>query len=127
MNRATQEHLRKRYGELKAQMVCMPIFNEDVKNAQPPLDKPLANGLPVALYAGGVQAWQNIPLMQQAMAAHPDAFVYKMFLPDPDAFAALLGTSPSRPIWCWTARPPPSWWRNTRPPTTALCCGTTSR
>lgn len=97
VNRATQEHLRKRYGELKAQMVCMPIFNEDVKNAQPPLDKPLAEGLPVALYAGGVQAWQNIPLMQQAMAAHPDAFVYKMFLPDPDAFAALWGDKPFPP------------------------------
>ena len=72
----------------------MPIFNEDVSASAPAAEKPLEQGRPVVLYAGGGQPWQKVDRMQELMAARPEDAVYKMFLPDPDAFVALWGERP---------------------------------
>lgn len=97
VNHATIDYLKTRYPNLKAQLVCMPIFNEDVSASAPAAEKPLEQGKPVVLYAGGVQPWQKVDRMQQLMAARPEDAVYKMFLPDPDAFVALWGERPLPP------------------------------
>ena len=94
VNHATIQHLKNRYSNLKAKLVCMPIFNEDVSASAPAAEKPLEQGRPVVLYAGGVQPWQKVERMQQLMAARLEDAVYKMFLPDPDAFMALWGDGP---------------------------------
>lgn len=41
---------------------------------------------PVAVYAGGLHKWQNIPLMQDVMAEAGDRFRYEMLVSDPAEF-----------------------------------------
>ncbi|MBQ7860018.1 MAG: hypothetical protein IJ347_07815 [Faecalibacterium sp.] len=95
VNRATQQHLLKKYPGIKARFVNMPIFNEDLAaRGEISAVRPQVNGKPLAVYAGGLQAWQKIPLMQQCMAAADAHLAYKIYTPEPDAFAQLWQGNP---------------------------------
>lgn len=95
VNRATQRHLLQKYPHMHAQFVNMPIFNEDLAAKEMVQGtRPQVHGKPLAVYAGGLQAWQKIPLMQQCMAAAEQSLAYKIYTPEPDAFAELWQGKP---------------------------------
>lgn len=48
-----------------------------------------SNAKPEIVYAGGIQKWQNVELMQEIMEKTESEYSYKMFVPDPAAFNAI--------------------------------------
>lgn len=97
VNHAMEQHIRTRYPQCKAQIIVLPIFNEDILPDAALPEKPFDENRAIVLYAGGIQAWQKIDMMQDAMAAQAQNFSYKVFTPEPDAF-----------VQQWADRPKPA-------------------
>lgn len=96
VNHAMLEHFQEKYDYLKIKPapVVMPIYlDEPVDKAA--IERKLADmdyARPVAVYAGGLHKWQNIPLMQDVMAEAGDRFRYEMLVSDPAEFNRMYGT-----------------------------------
>lgn len=88
---AMNRHFSEKYGEIQGEMVRLPVFNADIEPAAPLTEKPMPTGKPVAVYAGGIQPWQNIPLIQQAMRRRGGDVVFSMCVTDPAAFMESWG------------------------------------
>jgi len=94
VNHAMKRHLEKKYGsKMSAQLSVMPIFNSDLKNIiDCSQEKTLKEGQPpLAVYAGGLQKWQNIARMQDYIIQAGDVCRYAVFVPRVDEFLALWG------------------------------------
>ncbi len=83
-----RRYLTQKYRDrLRGQVVVLPIFPAiDVHEA----DKPLADGRPVVVYAGGLQKWQQVPKMIEAIVATSRVCAHRFYCPDPDAVLAML-------------------------------------
>lgn len=78
---AMRHHLLEKYpGLIHAQFTVLPNF-PDLTNRV--LEKPYVNGKPVIVYAGGVQVWQQIPKIIDAIVQTIGRYNYKFFCPDP--------------------------------------------
>ena len=91
VNHAMQRHLMDKHGQTDAGFVVLPIFNIDVTKqyAASAEDECRSKERAVIVYAGGVQKWQNVELMQQIMDSTADRYDYKIFVPDPAEFHAM--------------------------------------
>lgn len=87
---AMGNYLKKKYPKIGAEMVTMPIFNE---NLLVPVEREQKKEKEkwVVTYAGGTQPWQNIALMQDIIAEKGNEFIFRMFVPSPDEFMSLWG------------------------------------
>ena len=94
VNHAMLEHFTEKYDymDIKARPVIMPIFAD-----QKCEDEIIENKLkisdyskPMVVYAGGLQVWQNIDLMQDVMAERKE-YRYDMMVPDPEGFLTMFG------------------------------------
>lgn len=92
VNEAMKRHLLKKHGNTNAVFVVLPIFNIDLHKHDLRQDDSAADRRPVIVYAGGVQKWQNIELMQQIMEKTADRYDYRVFVPTPDEFNATWPT-----------------------------------
>ncbi|MBC5581415.1 glycosyltransferase [Anaerofilum sp. BX8] len=94
VNQAMKHHLEEKYKtQLRGQVQVMPIFNQDllckVNYAE---DKRLKEAqVPLVVYAGGLQKWQKIGQMQDAIEEMGDDCRYKIFVPLPDEFEKQWG------------------------------------
>ena len=91
VNRATEEHLRKKHGETKARFVVLPIFNVDSKSVSSEAFIPRINNDTTIVYCGGVQKWQNVELMQSIIRQTEGKYKYHILVPSPEAFNAYWG------------------------------------
>ncbi len=92
---AMAEHLRSKYGGTTARFVILPIFDSRAHEARPSdggEEKRLPEGQsPLAVYAGGLQKWQNIGQMQALIKTAGARCRYRILVPDPAAFWRLWG------------------------------------
>lgn len=87
---AMKRHYLEKYEGFRPGFVLMPIFETDITVTEDRLAKrDLVNGKPVVVYAGGLQKWQCIEEMQDAIAARNTEFAYRMFTNDPAGFETL--------------------------------------
>lgn len=85
---AMGKFLRKKYPLLKAQIIVVPIFNDEllvpVENNTNHSEEDI-----VITYAGGIQPWQNIRLMQDIIDQTYERYRFKIFVPSPQEFMDL--------------------------------------
>jgi GT2 family glycosyltransferase/glycosyltransferase involved in cell wall biosynthesis len=84
------KHLNDKYPAITAQIIVLPIIKEELLT---PTDN-LTNKLNVVTYAGGLQKWQNIELMQSAIAKIGNRYSYRIFVPSAKDFFEVWGNKP---------------------------------
>ena len=91
VNNAMKKHLTYKHGSCNARFIVLPIFNIDVTKQYDTSGISVRHDADraVVVYAGGVQKWQNIELMQAIMDKTADRYDYKMFVPNPAEFNAM--------------------------------------
>lgn len=85
---AMRLHLEGKYGNnIHGQFILLPIFQEVPFN---PVKKPYNNTVPVIVYAGGLQKWQQVPKMLDTIMNTANTFRYKFYCPDPEEIRSKL-------------------------------------
>ncbi len=100
VSKEMERHMMRRYG-YKDRFLIIPCA--DIKYPvvlQNPLPRPLENRLPVVVYAGGLQKWQLISRMQDAIESVGNQCAYHIFTPDTREFQKQWGkrVKPARMI-----------------------------
>lgn len=91
VNHAMHAHLEKKYNRTLKNVVVLPIFNaleideKNIINSKQDTQN-IEQKKPIVVYAGGVQAWQNIPLMQEIIKKAEGGYIYKIFTQDPEKY-----------------------------------------
>ena len=89
---AMTRHFRKKYRVNEHKIVLtLPIFEGKLltgTECEPYKQGGYINNKPMIVYAGGVQKWQLIPLMQEVIHKTASNAMYKLYFPDPSAFLA---------------------------------------
>ena len=98
VNHAMVVHFRTKYdyAERLHAFLILPIFPE------PEVDEDLIRsklqrsdyGKPLVVYAGGLQRWQNVTLMQDIISKTADRYRYDIMVSDPVTFSRLYGDRP---------------------------------
>ena len=85
---AMQNYLRQKYREdLRGQVAIFPMF----PNVAPTLaSREYVDGKPVVVYAGGLQKWQQVPKMIDAITRTVSICAHRFYCADPDAVRAML-------------------------------------
>lgn len=79
------EHLKKKYGKIPPEVILLPIFDEERLQKCRILRKKQSEK-PVVVYAGGMQKWQNVKLMQNAVRKTKEKYSFRFYTPDSKAF-----------------------------------------
>ena len=99
-NNAMKRHILKKYPSCKSEFILFPMNNADNdRDGNGELGKN-NSGKPVVIYSGGLQKWQLIPEMQDAMERQKTSFDYRMYVSDTEEFMKL-----------WSDRERPDTWR----------------
>ena len=80
MSQAMADYYNNKFGIPKDKLISLSIL--PFKGDGPSLDKP-KHDRPVAVYAGGVQKWQNIDLIKEAIKQNQDKFSFRIFTHNP--------------------------------------------
>lgn len=75
---------------LKATIVSFPMFPSFTPTLA---SRPLVDGKPVVVYAGGLHKWQQVSKMIDAIAKTSDRCSHRFYCPDPQAVKDMLPTS----------------------------------
>jgi hypothetical protein len=98
VSEAMRQHFAKKYPKIpQYQTVLLPIFpkipSPHSKGFQPlagAINKTYPNGKPVIVYAGGLQEWQQVPKMINAIKKTIDITTHKFFCPQPELMREML-------------------------------------
>jgi len=95
VNHAMLEHFQKKYSyfDIKPHPIIMPIF-PDISFDYKIIDEKLKKSdykKPVVVYAGGLQRWQNIEMMQDIISKTGDKYRYDMVVNNPVLFRKEYG------------------------------------
>lgn len=78
-------HLEEKYGQIPETVILLPIFDaERICQCRKERKKQKENL--AVVYAGGMQKWQNVKMMQRAVRQAGSGLQFYFFTPDPDAF-----------------------------------------
>jgi len=82
LNQTMKAHLQTKHGPTGARFVCIPYFGSGEWEGRqaPPAE---AEGKPAAVYAGGVQPWQNMEKIRDLVKKTRSLYAYRFFVPDP--------------------------------------------
>ena len=98
VNHAMVEHFRTKYdyAERLPAFLIMPIFPElEVDEELIRSKLQLSDyGKPLVVYAGGLQRWQNVTLMQDIISKTVDRYRFDIMVSDPVTFSKLYGDRP---------------------------------
>ena len=88
---AMRQYFQQKFRDsLKAKVISFPIF----PNFQPSLvERPLVNGRPVVVYAGGLHKWQQISKMINAISETADRCCHRFYCPEPQVVKDMLPPS----------------------------------
>lgn len=92
VTRSLKTHINRKYRGFNPRFVFLPILDDVViaSNAENE-KKDYVDGRPVAVYAGGLQKWQMIDRMQDAIASAGELCAYRIFTPTPKEFVNMWG------------------------------------
>ncbi|MGI6086274.1 MAG: glycosyltransferase [Acetivibrionales bacterium] len=95
VNHTMKEHFEEKYSytTIKPEPIVMPIYLDDSVD-QGIIESKLERSdytCPLVVYAGGVQKWQNIPLMQEAIERVGDRCRYDIMVSEPEEYLRLNG------------------------------------
>lgn len=79
------EHLAQKYGRIPEKVILLPIFDEQRLRQCAQIKKESSQGKNI-VYAGGMQKWQNVEMMQEAVYQTQGQFVYHFYTPEPRIF-----------------------------------------
>mgnify|MGYP004528627751 FL=1 len=99
-NNAMKRHILKKYPSCKSEFILFPMNNADNDRDGNGEAGKNNSGKPVVIYSGGLQKWQLIPEMQDAMERQKNSFDYRMYVSDTEEFMKL-----------WSDRERPDTWR----------------
>ncbi|MBB5020522.1 GT2 family glycosyltransferase/glycosyltransferase involved in cell wall biosynthesis [Chitinivorax tropicus] len=87
---AMRQYFQQKFRDaLKAKIVSFPIF----PNFVPMLaSRPLVDGKPIVVYAGGMHKWQQVPKMIDAIIRTADSCSHRFYCPEPQLVKAMLPT-----------------------------------
>lgn len=94
VSRIMERHIVEKYPECQSDFIYMPIFDDSVLKAciaDLTESQRKQHDVPVAVYAGGLQVWQMIDEMQDAIEKCGNACSYTIFTPNPGEFWNLWG------------------------------------
>lgn len=83
-----QLHIKSKYPDLPiGKFITLPIFQQiDIEN----YDKPLVDGKPTIIYSGGIQKWQQVPKMVNAISKTINNNYYRFYCPQPEIVAGMF-------------------------------------
>ncbi|WLG43464.1 glycosyltransferase [Pseudomonas sp. FP1740] len=85
---AMKQYLQQKFrGALKARTVSFPIFPRFTPTLA---TRPLINGAPVVVYAGGLHKWQQVPKMIDAIVRTADRCNHRFYCPEPQIVKDML-------------------------------------
>lgn len=85
---AMRQYLQQKFRQaLKAQSTCFPMF-PSLTPAQ--AERPLFDGMPVVVYAGGLHKWQQVPKMVDAIIKTAACCNHRFYTPEPEVVRAML-------------------------------------
>jgi GT2 family glycosyltransferase len=88
VSNAMREHLKQKYSSIpKGQIIIMPIF-QDMPTV--PVSKTYLMDKPIIVYAGGLQKWQQIPKMIDAVQKTVNNNLFRIYCPNPEEFIKML-------------------------------------
>lgn len=88
VSEAMKHHVMRKYGEMpEDKFIVLPILQSDLVQSE---IFQHSKGKPIIIYAGGLQKWQQVPKMINAIKETYDTYNYKFFCPNPDEFRSLL-------------------------------------
>lgn len=85
---AMRQYLQQKYRDgLRGQTVAFPMFPTFAPSLA---ERPLVDGKPVVVYAGGLHKWQQVPKMLDAMARTADRCKHRFYCGSPDEVRPML-------------------------------------
>ena len=89
-----RQHFAEKYPKISQyQTVLLPILpkiSSPCSKGTGSINKTYLNGKPVVVYAGGLQEWQEVPEMINAIKKTINIATHKFFCPQPELFRAML-------------------------------------
>lgn len=78
---AMQRHIENKFsGLISAKFITLPIFQEITSDFS---EKPLIGGKPLIIYSGGLQKWQQVSKMINAITTTINEYNFRFFCPEP--------------------------------------------
>lgn len=98
-NQAMKRHIMRKYPECGATFILFPMNNEDNDREESMVIKNEKSEKPIVIYAGGLQKWQLIPTMQDAIEKRRNEFDFRMYVSDTTEFLKLWGNKKQPDDW----------------------------
>ena len=98
-NQAMKRHIMRKYPECEATFILLPMNNEDNDREESTVIKNEKSEKPIVIYAGGLQKWQLIPTMQDAIEKRRNEFDFRMYVSDTTEFLKLWGNKKQPDDW----------------------------
>ena len=92
-NQAMQDHIIMKYPNCTAKFITMPMNNDDNNQKENFITylNEKEDQKPIVIYSGGLQKWQLIPEMQDAISKKRNECEFHIYVPDPDEFMRQWG------------------------------------
>lgn len=106
-NYAMKKHIESKYPECSAEFIVMPMNNDDNNyyvNNEEKKDERIIK--PIVIYSGGLQKWQMISEMQDAIEMMRDKCEFHLFVSEPNEFMKLWGNREFPESWEVTTKSP---------------------
>lgn len=104
-NKAMEEHIMKKYPACPAEFILMPMNNEDNDRAEYSEEiVDLTDKKPIVIYSGGLQKWQLISEMQDAIERMADKAEFDICVSDPEEFEHEWGNRKRPTEWTVTTK-----------------------
>lgn len=85
---AMRQYLQQKFrSELQARTIEFPMFPSFAPNIG---SRPLADGKPIVVYAGGLHKWQQVPKMIDAIIKTSDRCQHHFYCPEPETVRTML-------------------------------------
>ncbi|MGV1793257.1 glycosyltransferase [Rhizobium sp. A37_96] len=90
VTKAMENYLRQKFRDsLRARSISFPMFPTFTPTTA---TRPLDNGKPIVVYAGGLHRWQQVPKMIDAIVKTVEHCQHRFYTPQPEAVRAMLPT-----------------------------------
>ncbi|MEJ5023702.1 glycosyltransferase [Brucella anthropi] len=87
---AMKEYLQQKFrSALNAVSISYPMFPNFTPSAAA---RPLLNGKPIVVYAGGLHKWQQVPKMIDVITKTEELYQHHFYCPDPETVKSMLPT-----------------------------------
>ena len=98
-NNAMKRHLLKKYPECKSEFILFPMNNKDIDKEEWMGTSKHIVTKPIVIYSGGLQKWQLISEMQDAVEKQRSNYDYRIYVSDKEEFLELYGERKCPDVW----------------------------